>query len=412
MVSTQSAMNSLNRVLEYVNQTADVTTMYQKGVENLKQIREIASQILRQTDNMLQLVDEFDPQPIQTHSDEALVKIASEAASSAVINVLNQLNIIGEQNIHADTVIQYNSVESTEIDEKPQAVPNSNITKYKSIIKEVSEIGEDSFASELSYNCASLCNMYFNTRFNLTYDINRIHRFDKKQLKNYIASIIIAYADSYESGGLVEFESEVYNWCQEVVKGVVRYTLPKSAATIFFKIIKNQPLEISKESIQTAKQIWNDLWILGYSKLNTKCLKTPSEYLPVYDLSWIEEFDSTIDVINYLDNNTDIEEDDLIELSTTVENYLEYRKGFDYLDRWESILSNNTSLYSLIDTKTRIIPDKVVLDAICNYLQYVTTDKLNKDILSLISNWTLSKTGSPPELLKVYETYLDNGDKD
>ena len=325
MTSAQVALNGLQRCLSYTQVQRDSeSSFYSSSIDSLKQIRNLATQIMLASNEALAKVGLDEPLDIvkqnPEQSDQILQKaaeisgqVAAEVANQVVFAILNQVNTVNQQNISINHVDQYNQYsesrsqedsieiapyepeiveESGEISKKsPKSTKNSNfIRDFKKISKEVHNLPVEKFSSPEVKLVSDLIFDYFDIRFNKKYDPSQIHWFSREKFRDYLASIIIGYSQALVDGKSYKFYDDFENWLNDIKETPSKYTLPLNCSIIYFNILNVKPSEVTyhldREVIETIIQLWNELWTLGYYKFNN--LSNEFDY-PDAKLEWIQE---------------------------------------------------------------------------------------------------------------------------
>lgn len=327
MASAQVALNGLQRCLSYTQAQRDSSsTFYSSSVESLKQIRELASQIMIASNEALSKVGLEEPLSIVkdhpcdlVESDEFIQKVseisskvASEVANQVIFQVLNQFNLVNQQNISINHVDQYNQYSESlnlseileadctdqenpgKIEEQTQISGNSIksstfIHDFKQVLREVHTLSVEKFSSPEIKLVSDLVFDYFDVRFNKKYDPNQIHWFSRKRFRDYLASILISYSRSVVVGESFKFYTNFENWLEDIQKSPSKYTLPVNCSSVYFNILVKDASQVSEyldiEVVQKFKEIWAELWELGYYKFKNL---SDDWCLPDKSLSWIQ----------------------------------------------------------------------------------------------------------------------------
>ena len=458
MASAQVALNGLQRCLSYTQAQRDSdSTFYSSSVESLKQIRELATQIMLASNEALAKVGLDEPLDIvkqnSGQSDEILQKaaeisgqVAAEVANQVVFAVLNQFNNVNQQNISINHVDQYNQytemisqedsleielcedeipVESGKISKKsPKSSKNSNfIRDFKKILKEVHALPVEKFSSPEIKAVSDLVFEYFDIRFNKKYDPNQIHWFSREKFRDYLVSILLGYSQSMINNTNFEFYDDFMNWLNDIKKIPSRYTLPFNCFTIYFNVINIEPSDIAfhldKEVVTVFYNMWNELWSLGYYKFSSF---TSDFSYPDAKLTWVHgNLESSI-------NCSGIEEDSIASVINSL------GESWKSLEEWESfeicraiVIRNNSILKQLNYEDVVKIPQDLIQKSLLCYIEdngIGSIDRLKmklKSIRSIVENAD-SKYSSledkyqylnqfPPsdlELVEVLENYAAN----
>lgn len=239
MIDRTSALASISRVENYLEQTLETQSrLYSRGAEDITSIKNSSLRIAAMCDELLQ------------SSFRDKVKDFSNAPY--------------------------------------KLSPSEYVKEFKNILTFTAFDPFSTFSSKAVQQCATLCNAYFQVRFNKSYDVNNIHIFSYKSFRDYLICLIISFVEHLNNIEIENFELETRRWLEEVKQGSVKYTLPPSASSIFFKYVKaesidSQPVmqEVIWKKVQT---IWSELWDKGYYKLGE--LPADSDILPSKDLNW------------------------------------------------------------------------------------------------------------------------------
>lgn len=176
-------------------------------------------------------------------------------------------------------------------------VPKLFVTDFKTILKntatQISKCHEfEEELTDVGYISNKL-SVYFEKRFDARIDSNKLHKFDRTQFKNYLASLVLSYGVAIHTETENQWDEEMREFLHNIDLGRNKYTLPKSAAKIFFDLRDANRRSISSlddESVAIARELWDELWEYGYYMFNKFNRKGESSHLyPTANLAWLDE---------------------------------------------------------------------------------------------------------------------------
>lgn len=388
MVTTQAAFNSFDRVMRYIGQFTSDSTLYSKSVEHLNSLKSMA----------LELVDAVNQQ--LGYEDE--VQIDKKNLTQEIVGILQSMDLIKEDAARIPQPVEViEEVKPVEVESKAQ-VPNTIIRDYKSVAYEVASLDDDIYSDESVSRCSQLCNEYLQARFDMNNDPNNIHKFSKREIRNYVASLILWYSDCIENDDIDKFELDFYNWIERVGRGSEKYTLPKPAAAIFFEIKKNGKVELPDGVKLKARSIWNELWLKGYNKLHSD-----NELSPTYDMEWL--FKDDLNEVFLIESKGAIDESYRNDVIDSWRRLYTSSKLRGYTDRWYNLVKKNQRYYELIDTNTSAISAQSSVNIVLSYLTYLNGDcsRLVEDMDKLSESFINSEPDMDI-LLSMLDSHLGN----
>ena len=265
MVTTQVALNGLQRGLTYVqyHQNSD-SKLYSKGAKHIESIRNMALEILKIADNLLETKTNY-----ENHSfDESEIsKIADLVVEKISTKIPQQISEIPAQ-----------------IGEKVQKISenrkkNTFSKDFKSVISETTKN-----SSEDIKEYSEICENYFKVRFSPKNDPKNIHKFSMKSYTDYLKALILSISECEVAGVLEEFKVYINNWLSEVKKGNIKYTFPKPVAGYFYTLNGSDTEHTIPQSVyEKASEIWNKLWESGFNEFDSLKDKHPNFKLPSCD---------------------------------------------------------------------------------------------------------------------------------
>lgn len=282
MPTPQVAINGLKRCLQCVEEQANSnSTLYASNIGKFVEIRQLALQIAELSEVALKKSGIDFGYSDKIHSEG--LSTLTELISQTVMKTLDSHQIV-ESNV-VDTV-KDEDVEFT----KSEKIDLNKFTRdFKSVLQTTEiELIKSNNTERHVFECAKMCRTYFEIRFDKRNDIHNLHRFDRKQFKNYLASLVLAYGRSIVCREEELFRDKFYSWIEEVKEGKSPYTMPKFVAEIYFNIIQDKTedntYEFSKVWWNKGVQLWKSLWKSGYSEFTKIC----RDLSPTENLSWIE----------------------------------------------------------------------------------------------------------------------------
>ena len=332
MSTYQSAMNGLKRSLDYVeSQNTNDSNFYSSGVNNLKEIRDIASKVMINANQALAKVHQDDSRYVLKLDNQEIdvVEFATKIAVNVATQLFIQFNSVNQQNIQTENVIQYNTLnmdkdiliedESLELEEcqediieesQETKIPKNYISDFKKVLNETKDKCNENYKLN---ECVELCAEYINIRFDPKYDVNKIHVFDRKRMRDYLVSFVFAYSKAANSDkDLNKFREEFEEWINSVKLGVISYTFPKSVSDIFFNILDTET-KLDDDYIFGFK-LWRELWDIGYYKFDNYSWE--STFKLDKELSWLkQQCPDCIVLLNDLKPSTDTSYDDIFNIS-------------------------------------------------------------------------------------------------
>lgn len=340
MVTTQTAFNSFDRVVRYVEQIKDETNLYKKSKEHLANLRDIAVSLIETIDTKIGEVSE-----VKTPTTDD-----TKAMMLEILSLLKQDNDTTEQGYVKEIINTKPQVNDT--------VSNTIVKDYKKAVDQVLEHDDIEFTTN-ARDCMELFRDYLDVRFNIKNDPNKIHFFDKKQFRNYAAAFIINFANHLENDEVDSLIHYMNTWFEDVKTGTVKYTLPRDIAAIFFEIKNGNDLDISEYVEYISREMWNESWVFGLNSLYENSL-----YSPDYDMEWLfgsrlgYEFEAKIDV----DNFEGVRQKDVDKLKNSWIEYYHISKRNKYMDHITKLRDEYGLEYM------NIIPTQLSLNIIANQI--------------------------------------------
>lgn len=301
-MSIATALNSMQRVSETLNSRKVSTTgLYSSNRERLKLIRQYAEDIMVAANDILGRVGESDPRYFATTcSSENLEKVAELAAEKALERVMGMDTQPRIENASEGMF----KAEEARKGSDGQDFPTRHFAKnFKRVLSRTATTMRDSADIEAS-KCADMVDKVFRARFDSKNDPDKLHRFDRRQFRNYLAALVIDFSlESYE-GKLDAYLDHMCDWVEAVKCGSVRFTLPPSASKVFFTIAKPEkctdPVEISDHIKERASRIWESLWHGGYFEF-AMLGDEPDGVMPTHGFDWFDT-DGVKDAVSSLPN--------------------------------------------------------------------------------------------------------------
>ena len=441
MTTSHAALNGLQRCLTFTEEQRDSdSSFYSSGIEALKQIRDIATQIMLASnealakvglDESLEIVKSTSSQ--LTNPEFILEEAAkvSEQTASQVVNqifsvVFNQFNGNSQQNVLIEQVDTFQSSASANIEVKPEVDPeildvevedskkssrsHSEIYDYKKILAEVANLPISKFSSPQIKTGAILVSEYFDVRFNKRYDVHQIHWFSMEKLRDYLVSVLLGFSESVVKGQYQEFCSDFKLWLSEIRENSSKYTLPANCASIFFEILNKDPNSVSKqlsnEALSYFDDMWSELWKLGYYKFkkwsNLTCY-------PSKDVDWIrKQLNSSLKCeSNKRSWNLDGEIDKILTLWQDLEEY----ESFDVCRAIvikDSILLQSLEYQDLVKLPRELLRESLKMYITSNGYASVSKLKMKLDSMRSIMKYTDEKFDSLEDSYKYLSEFSPN----
>lgn len=299
--SLASAETSLQRIASTLEaKLCESTTIYASTASRLESIRRAAESVMLLANDLLSKVGKGDPRfdgrsPVCGSFEDYAKRIAEEAAlrtlamagasAGPIVNV-QTMNVGEASKVHEDAEV----VEVVVEDERPKRTSKSFLRKFKSVVSSTAKrmaMSSDAKARE----CASILDAIFKARFDRRNDPRSIHRFDCREMRNYVAAIVIDYASAVDAGDGDSYASRIGDWVSEVECGTVRFTLPASANKVFFTIAKPDKCSdfatVTESSLAIARSIWASLWQGGFYEFPL-ILDEPLSSLPTSTFDWFD----------------------------------------------------------------------------------------------------------------------------
>lgn len=178
-------------------------------------------------------------------------------------------------------------------------VPKDYISKFKSVVNQTyNRVEANKLCNDEIKILAYHLNEYFKARFDFKKDINSIHKFDRTQFRNYLASLVLSFCKASRSNSIEAWEAELEEFLSKVNAQKQKYTLPRSSAQIFFDIRRsgdNSINSIDDGDVELAIQVWDVLWKNGFKLFETKIGSDFSSLIPTKSLSWLGEVFSRVE---------------------------------------------------------------------------------------------------------------------
>ena len=303
MVTFQSALNGINRDIQYmVEQTESQTTKYHKTIDNIQEIKNLALQLIDKSDKFL-------VNYTQININYGIKEVNNSNVNQFIITDSKQFLETLKEYLHVDETnpkekhveicpAEPIDIEPTTIsiveDEKHTESPGYTLikdfnAKFKEVVIQTANF--KSYQDEATRECAKICGELFKERFDRTNDPNGIHKFKIENYRDYLISTILTYAIKTDSQEITDFRYEFDDWIERVKDGTMPYTLPKSIADVYFGCIdpkfESKSFKITKGAAGTFITIWNNLWDLNYKKFNMYKDCDFSYLMPSDRLDWI-----------------------------------------------------------------------------------------------------------------------------
>jgi len=324
MIVVASALRGIARCAEFTEiQANSDSTLYSKGVDNLLQIRDLACQIVENANKALAKVgkDDIKYQDVRSNYYESPKEDIAKLNASFLSELLKSFELVPKSatlesektSKNVEFPIENNTGSYEKADIEPivdvtsskckvdkcksavsESLPGKSLSedfckKFKTVLHEVAEIDELKFSDPEMKRFAKILSSYFSIRFNAKYDPNHIHKFDRKQFRNYLASFIFAYGQSFEWDETSEFLCECEDWLNQVKAGNVKYSFPRSVGYMFFSIKNGDILStLSEKALENSRRIYEELWLQGLDEFGytSKTFKG-REYLPTVGMNWL-----------------------------------------------------------------------------------------------------------------------------
>lgn len=460
MTTSQSAINGLQRCLSFTEEQRDSdSSFYSSGIESLKQIRDLAVQVMLASNEALAKVGLDEPLeivPVKSQNSELATTILEEAAkvseetASKVINqmfsiVFNQFQGNSQQNIVVNSIESCkidvqpenfikNIVDEEDFEEEPLEIveieeSHNYIHDFKEILHDVAILPASKFSSPQVKSISSLISEYFDVRFCKKYDPNQIHWFSKKKMRDYLLSVLIRCVESESCENFQNLYDDLKKWLADIKVSPSKYTLPPEYNSIFFNILLKSPDSVdrplSKSAFDRLIKVWDELWGLGYYKFNNLSY---ASYHPTKNLDWVRE--NLISATNL--DSSDVKHfnlDRAVKLLLSRWTSLEKYESFD-LCKAISIRSNkNLRKFSYQDMVK--LPHSLLEDSLKVYVKangYSSIDNLKSKLESMesIMNFADNNFATiqeryeylnqyPPDqldLVEVFETYINQAVSD
>lgn len=297
-MSIATALNSMQRVTETLNsRKVSTSTVYSSNRERLKLIRQYAEDIMVAANDLLGRVGESDPRYYATACGiENLERVAELAASKVLEKALGTGRHI--ENGYAE--ISKKEFPRSE-EGRPESPTRFFSRNFKRVLSRTAATMRESKDVEAA-KCADMVDKVFGARFDSKNDPDRIHRFDRRQFRNYLAALVLDFSMESCEGRADAYLEYVGDWVETVKGGSVRFTLPPSASRVFFTIAKPEkctdPIEVPDAANELAHRIWESLWHGGYFEF-ALLGDEPDDSVPTHGFDWFDA-DAAHDVVSSL----------------------------------------------------------------------------------------------------------------
>ena len=202
------------------------------------------------------------------------VTIASNVSPNVQVNINTLdpstfLQIFNKDNQVIETANLNNSATSV-IESQPQSKNYVNRDTLTQLLHSYKDITNKTFTNCMNLNtmsevtdCACLCKVFFETRFDKNNDPNHIHKFNARKFKEYLISLVYTYCCKNADGELESFIEEFNLWKDKVIEGTHPYTLPFSVLQTF-KNLETDDYKYDQSVLQDVNLIWKYLWNFGF----------------------------------------------------------------------------------------------------------------------------------------------------
>lgn len=256
MTTPQVAINNLERSLKYAEDRLESNTnMYQKGIDHILKIRQLAYDILQCTEEILELQN-VDMKSLK----KTKKKVKKPKESSKKQKEVKKSGQVKTSDPYLDT--KFKQLENLE----KKLDPRYNIPRvYKQVTANTANKPIDDFKSKECYELSNIISEYFSVRFDPKYDPNHIHLFRRENFGEYLMSFIVTYIECGFDNNLKKFRKEIEKFISSVKHGHEKYTLPRICASSFFSI-RDRTYEPNDNVKTLINRMWCQLLNAGYNE--------------------------------------------------------------------------------------------------------------------------------------------------
>lgn len=333
MSTAQVAINGLARCYSFTQALCDPSvSFYSSTIEYLKEIRDLGAKISVMANEALAKVGQNIPEvkvatikELSPDSELILEEIRNlKLQVSSIANVSTSQNVVVQVN-NSDTLnhsevksyqspgsVVINPIKSSsplmpskadrikrlknsnpttkqesfvdKIASRTKSNTNSYVRDFKTVVRDVGSLPLHKFSSDQIHDLSVLCSNYFEVRFARKSKC----KFQTQEFKNYLACFIIAYSNAEAKYQSREFLDECFSWVNGLKTEDSKYVMPLPVAQIYFNLINKKTQKpqcfVLRENYDRAKEIWNELWSLGYCTFNN----FEHDNLPDKNMTWLD----------------------------------------------------------------------------------------------------------------------------